>query len=122
MSSPSWPTHSIGLAPRRPGVRCDRKAALVLLESERTIALALAVRAIAEGWDSGRLGTMESEHPREREVLGLLGIRQGLATSRVAEATEALDEVMATARKVEATIEGRFYFNELSRLGLAFEG
>ena len=76
----------------------------MLLEAERTVAAALAVRAIAEGWDSGRLGAAADELPREREVLGLLGANQGLAGQRVREASETLADVMAEARKLDESI------------------
>ncbi|MEJ7601059.1 MAG: ATP-binding protein [Kofleriaceae bacterium] len=99
-----WPSLPLGLAPRRAGDRCTRKEALMLLEAERTVAAALAVRAIAEGWDSGRLGAATDELPREREVLGLLGAKQGLAGQRVREASETLDDVMAEARKLDQSI------------------
>ena len=77
----------------------------MLLEAERTIAAALAVRAITEGWDNGRLGTGVDELPREREVLGLLGVKQGLAAQRVSEASDTLADVMAEAQKLDASID-----------------
>jgi AAA+ superfamily predicted ATPase len=105
VSEPGWPSLPPALSPRRAGPRCDRKQALLLLESERTVAAALAVRAIAEAWDNGRLGTPTEELPREREVLGLLGVSQGLATHRVAEASESLTDVLARARELEDSID-----------------
>ena len=112
MTTP-WPSLPFALAPRRPGPRCTRQEALTLLESERTIAAALAVRAIAEGWDNGRLGTGTDELPREREVLGLLGVRQGLAAQRVIEATDALRDVMADAHQLAAAIDRGKPFDEI---------
>jgi SpoVK/Ycf46/Vps4 family AAA+-type ATPase len=99
-----WPPLPAVLMPRRPGERCDRREALALLESERTVAAALAVRAIAEGWDNGRLGNGPEQLPREREVLGLLGVAQGLAAQRVSEASESLTDVLNRAREVEAAV------------------
>ncbi len=100
-----WPALPLALAPRRPGPRCSPKEAQLLLESERTIAAGLAVRAIAEGWDNGRLGTGADQLPREREVLGLLGVRQGLAPQRVVEANDTLRDAMQAARDLEASID-----------------
>jgi hypothetical protein len=99
--------------PRRPGARCSRREALSLLEAERTICSALAVRAIAEGWDNGRLGTGTDALPREREVLGLLGVRQGLAAQRVTEATETLQSVMTEARQLSESITNAKPLDEL---------
>jgi hypothetical protein len=100
-----WPSLPPGLVPRQPGARCDREQALLLLESERTVAAALAVRAIAEGWDTGRLGAVIDELPREREVLALLGVTQGFATVRVQEASESLTDVLKRAHELEASID-----------------
>ncbi|MCX5743474.1 MAG: ATP-binding protein [Proteobacteria bacterium] len=107
-----WPA-PLALSPRRVGPRCDRKQALLLLESERTVAVALAVRAIAEAWDTGRLGVDGGGLPHEREVLGLLGVRQGLAGERVREAAESLTDTLRQARDVEANTPGRKPLEEL---------
>ncbi|MEO8701050.1 MAG: ATP-binding protein [Kofleriaceae bacterium] len=112
MSTP-WPSLPLALMPRRPGERCSRREALNLLEAERTICAALAVRAIAEGWDNGRLGTGTDALPREREVLGLLGVRQGLAEQRVTEATETLQSVMSEARRLSESIAATKPMDEL---------
>ena len=85
----------------------------MLLEAERTVAAALAVRAVAEGWDNGRLGTGTDALPRESEVLGLLGVRQGLASQRVAEASETLADVMQEAQRLDASIDKIKPINEL---------
>ncbi len=93
---------------------------MLLLESERTVAAALAVRAIADGWDTGRLGTGTEVLPREREVLGLLGVAQGLASARVTEASESLIEVMNRHREIEASVAGRHPLQEiLEELGIS---
>ena len=115
MSSPGWSSIvAVGLLPRRAGPRVDRTTAQQLLESERTVAAALAVRAIAEGWDTGRLrGPAAEELPREREVLGLLGVAQGLAPERVQEASETLTEVLARARAHEDAVEALRPLDEL---------
>ncbi|MDQ3370373.1 MAG: hypothetical protein M3680_33555, partial [Myxococcota bacterium] len=108
-----WPSLPLGLSPRRPGPRASRKEAMLLLESERTVAAGLAVRAIAEGWDNGRLGAPTNELPHEREVLGLLGVRQGLATDRVTEASESLRDVMQRNREIERSVAARQPLHEL---------
>jgi hypothetical protein len=101
----------------------SRADAMLLLESERTVAGALAVRAIADGWDNGRLGTGPDELPREREVLGLLGVSQGLATERVTEASASLTEVMDRHREIERSIVGRQPLQEiLEELGISSLG
>lgn len=78
------------------------------------IAAATALRAIANGWDSGRLGGGRGAGlPREAEVIGHLGVSQGLATERVAQATAALDDVMAKARTLDAEIAALKPLDEL---------
>ncbi|HEU0029323.1 MAG TPA: ATP-binding protein [Kofleriaceae bacterium] len=110
----SWPSVPYALSPRRAGERCTRVEALRLLEAERSICAALAVRAIAEGWDNGRLGSgTTDELPREREVLGLLGVRQGIASQRVAEASETLADVMNDARQLADSITSLKPIDEL---------
>jgi hypothetical protein len=101
----TWPT-PLALAPRRPGPRTDRRQSQLLLESERTVAVALAIRAIAEAWDTGRITAEPSALPHEREVLGLIGVRQGFAPERVKEASESLTDTLKQARDVEANTPG----------------
>jgi ATP-dependent 26S proteasome regulatory subunit len=62
----------------------DRDQALSLLDREvRTIALQ-TLRAIAEAWDTRRLGYgNEGHHPFEHEVAALLGMNQGYARNYV---------------------------------------
>ncbi len=84
-----------------------------MLESERTVAAALAVRAIADGWDNGRLGAPTNQLPHEREVLGLLGVSQGLATERVTEASESLRDVMQRNREIEKSVAGMHPLHEI---------
>jgi hypothetical protein len=64
-----------------------RARALELLDLEiRTIALA-TLRAIADAWDTRRLGYgNEGEHPYEHEVAALLGMNRGFAAEYVAAA------------------------------------
>jgi len=108
----SWP-EPLALAPRRPGQRTDRRQSQLLLESERTVTVALTIRAIAEGWNTGRIGGAESGLPHEREVLGLIGVAQGLAEERVREAGESLTDTLKQAREVEAQTPGIKPIDEL---------
>jgi hypothetical protein len=101
-----WSSPPLALVPRRPGPRCTRDGARLLLDSERTIAAGLAIRAIADGWDSGRLGDGPEELPREREVLGLLGLTRGLAPDRLGHASESLGDVMKRHDELERTVPG----------------
>ena len=86
---------------------------MLLLDSERTIAAGLAIRAIAEAWDSGRIGDAAEELPREREVLALLGVTSGLAADRVKEAAESLRDVMERHAELEAKVPGMQPLQEL---------
>jgi ATPase family associated with various cellular activities (AAA) len=109
-----WPT-PLALLPRSDGARPTRDGAMLLLESERTIAAGLAIRAIAEAWDSGRLGSAEADEelPREREVLGLLGVTSGLAAERLKEASESLRDVMDRHAQLEKEVPGLHPLQEL---------
>jgi ATPase family associated with various cellular activities (AAA) len=108
-----WPT-PLALLPRSDGVRPTRDGAMLLLESERTIAAGLAIRAIAEAWDSGRLGgATEEDLPREREVLGLLGVTSGLAAERLKEASESLRDVMDRHAALEQQVPGLHPLQEI---------
>ncbi|MEZ4367204.1 MAG: hypothetical protein R2939_13110 [Kofleriaceae bacterium] len=101
-----WP-ELLALLPRRPGDRTSRAEAHALLEAERTGVVALTVRAIAEAWDAGRLAGPGAALPQEREVLGLLGVGQGLAPERVREAREALATASAEARVLATELVGK---------------
>jgi hypothetical protein len=60
-------------------------------------------RAIAAGWDSGRLDHADPDRPpHEHEVLGLLGIGEGFAPHEIAQAEErvrALEQAVADAER-----------------------
>src|SRR4051812_27333337 len=82
---------------------------MLLLDSERTIAAALAVRAIADSWDTGRIGPEPRDPatlPREREVLGLLGMTRGLAAQRLAKSSESLRDLMTQHADIERSVPG----------------
>jgi hypothetical protein len=102
-----WSRPAVALVPRRTGKRVTHTEALRLLESERVVVSALAIRALVHAWDTGRIGRPEDEaHPREREILGMLGVSQGLAGTRVQEAEDQVREVIKTAAAVEQGIAG----------------
>ena len=108
-----WPT-PLALLPRSDGARPTRDGVMLLLESERTIAAGMAIRAIAEAWDSGRLGGSDAEGlPREREVLGLLGITSGLAAERLKDASESLRDVMDRHAMLEKQVPGLHPLQEI---------
>jgi hypothetical protein len=94
------------LIPRRPGKRVKHSEALRLLESERMVVSALAIRALVEAWDTGRISSGDEALPREREILGFLGVSQGLAGTRVQEAHEQVGQVIEAARALELSIHG----------------
>jgi ATPase family associated with various cellular activities (AAA) len=100
-----WP-RPLALNPRRPGKRVTHAESLRLLEGERMIVSALAIRALVEAWDTGRINATTEGLPREREILGLLGVAQGLAGARVQEANEQVTQVIGAARALELEIEG----------------
>jgi hypothetical protein len=81
------------LAPLSTVTPRDRDDALALLELElRTVAL-WTLRAIAEAWDSHRIGYgNEGHHPYEHEVSALLGMNRGFAEDHVAAAEAQLAE------------------------------
>ena len=71
------------------------------------VASALAIRALVEAWDTGRISLPAADAPpREREILGMLGVAQGLAGERVKEAADQVRDVIDTARKIEQSIAG----------------
>jgi hypothetical protein len=103
-----------GLRPRPEGARCDRLTALRLLEAERLLALALAVRAIASDWDRGLLGGAgDGALPHEAEVVALYTTRGGLARERLAQAEAGVTESMAAVRALEAATAARWPLAEL---------
>ena len=81
------------LSPLSTVIPRDRDDALALLELElRTVAL-WTLRAIAEAWDSHRIGYgNEGHHPYEHEVSALLGMSRGFAEDHVAAADGRLAE------------------------------
>jgi ATPase family associated with various cellular activities (AAA) len=86
--------------PRTP--KTDRALALQLLEHERSVITALAFRAIASAWDVGRLVfTIETEHPYETEVKGLLGRQRGRASAQLAEAERDLVDARAALAEIQ---------------------
>jgi hypothetical protein len=78
------------LPPRTvPGI--ERGSALAQLDDELRLVLLRAVVAIADGWDTRRIGyPNESAHPHEHEVAAILGINAGFATEHVAVARREL--------------------------------
>jgi hypothetical protein len=107
MTAIDWSRPAIALVPRRAGKRVSHTEALRLLESERVVVSALAIRALVHAWDTGRISRPEDEtHPREREILGMLGVAQGLAGARVQEAEDQVRAVIDTARTIEQGIDG----------------
>ncbi|MBK7078859.1 MAG: ATP-binding protein [Myxococcales bacterium] len=105
---------AVGLRPRPTEARCDRLTALRMLELERLLALALAVRAIASDWDRGLGGAApDGGLPHEAEVIGLYTTRHGLARDRVAQAEAGVAEAMAAVRALEDAAHGRSPLAEL---------
>jgi AAA+ superfamily predicted ATPase len=97
----------IALAPRTRAARCDRREAQLRLERERIFAMALAVRGIAQAWDTGLLGGEPGAAPFEREVLGLIGIQEGLAGERVKEAEAGVQEALEQLRVSDEATAGK---------------
>jgi hypothetical protein len=96
------------LGPRTVPSRCSPGQYHSLLEHYRRFAAATALRAIAQDWDSGRLAFSTHDRPPfEAEVLGIVGRRSGLATARVVEAAEALDEATTALQGARAQLAGR---------------
>lgn len=97
----------IALAPRSRAPRVERMEALRRLEHERIFAMALAVRGIAAAWDTGVLGGEPGAAVHERQVLGLIGVQQGLAAERVKEGEAGVAEALAQLKAAEAATAGR---------------
>jgi hypothetical protein len=83
----------LALRPRARPTPVERADALAQLDRElRGVALR-TLAAIAEAWDTRRLGYgNESKHPFELEVAAILGMNRGFATDHVAAAAEHLAE------------------------------
>ncbi len=81
----------------------------MLLERERLLAAALALRGIARAWDSGLVGAqvVAGSPPFEREVLALIGATEGLTPERVAEADAAVQEAMRARREIDEHTTGK---------------
>jgi hypothetical protein len=68
------------LAPRDASVHVERAAAIAMLDHEIRGVLLWTLRAIAQAWDTRRLGYgNEGQHPFEHEVAALLGMNEGFA-------------------------------------------
>ena len=102
------------LAPIEITSQVDREVALTAIDQEtRTVAL-WTLRAIAEAWDSRRIGYgNESRHPFEHEVAALLGMNRGFAGEHVEAANEHL---VAHARTAERGIDARAPYMPLGAL------
>ncbi|HWU89996.1 MAG TPA: ATP-binding protein, partial [Kofleriaceae bacterium] len=96
------------LAPRGAQTRCSPGQYQALLDHYRRYTAAVALRAIAHDWDSGRIAFATQDRPPfEAEVFGIAGRRQGLASKYVLEANEALDEATAQLGAARAQLAGR---------------
>ena len=95
----------------------ERPVALELLDLEiRTVAL-WTLRAIAQAWDTRRLGYgNEGDHPFEHEVAALLGMNEGFAPDYVAAAREHL-----ATHSVELTGDTRRAGTPLGALAIELE-
>ncbi|MEJ7601358.1 MAG: ATP-binding protein [Kofleriaceae bacterium] len=89
------------------------------LDDMLDLVAARAARAIAEAWNSGRLGVASTEgQPFEREVRGLIGGVTGFAASELGEAELRVEQMVArVAGRVRATLAAgiRLPFIELMR-------
>jgi hypothetical protein len=96
------------LGPRSSLRRCSAGQYHAFLEHHRRSVAAVAVRAIARDWDTGRLAfNTQDRPPFEAEVLGIAGRRGGLATQRVVEASEALDHASDELRIAKTALADR---------------
>ena len=96
------------LGTRSSAPRCSKGEYQALLEHYRRGIAALAVRAIARDWDSGRLAfPTQDRPPHEAEVLGIAGRTSGLNASRLVAATDALDEAKEQLRIARAALAER---------------
>jgi hypothetical protein len=110
-----WSKPPLAFVPRRPGARVSHADALRLLESERMVVAALAIRALVDAWDTGRINRADNEAlPREREMIGLLGVHMGFAGPRVAEAREQVTSVIEANRMLGEAIAGIRPLDELA--------
>jgi hypothetical protein len=88
--------------------RCAPGQYQTLLEHYRKYAAAIALRAIAGDWDSGRIAfSAQDRPPFEAEVLGIAGRRNGLAPQHVMDATEALEQAAEALRTAKQALAGR---------------
>jgi hypothetical protein len=83
------------LRPRPNILRCSTEDALEVLDAHMKLVAALIERAVAEGWDRGRISQPHTELPFEREVRGLLGRVSNAAPKQVKEADERIQEASA---------------------------
>jgi hypothetical protein len=96
------------LGARTSQTRCSPGQYQTLLDHYRRYAAAVALRAIAADWDSGRIAFSSQDRPPfEAEVLGIAGRRSGLASRHVLEAQEALDEAATALRTARQALAGR---------------
>jgi hypothetical protein len=108
--SPDKPIAQVlaSLGARPPQTRCSPGQYQALLEHYRRYAAAVALRAIANDWDSGRIAFSSQDRPPfEAEVLGIAGRRRGLASHHITEATEALTEATEALRASRQALAGR---------------
>ncbi len=99
---------ALALRPRSRAPACDRLSALRLLEHERLLAIALAVRAVAAAWDRGLLAEpVAGALPHEPEVVGIFAAAGGLAADRLRQAEAAVTDAMQAALDLEAAVVGR---------------
>jgi hypothetical protein len=83
----------VALDPRPPRPAIDRDVALGQLDRELRGVMLWALCAIADAWDTRRLGYgNESQHPYELEVAAILGMNQGFAVDHLAAARQHLAE------------------------------
>jgi ATPase family associated with various cellular activities (AAA) len=96
------------LGARTTQTRCSPGQYQALLEHYRRYVAAVALRAIAQDWDSGRIAFSSQDRPPfEAEVLGIAGRRSGLAAEHVHEASAGLDEAVAALRAAKQSLAGR---------------
>jgi hypothetical protein len=78
----------LGLWPKSTAQRPNSQDSATVLEHHLDFIAALVVRAIAEGWDTGRINRVADDHPYLTEILGIIGATTGRAQAHLGAAQE----------------------------------
>ncbi len=102
------PTTLAALWPRPTPARTSAEESRVVLDHQITFVAALAARAIAAAWDSGRLARQEEDRlPFETEVLGILQVARNRARTQLADAEQRASQTFEGLMDAVRTVGNR---------------